>query len=212
MTTSTPLKGRQGRSRLPCTRKEPVSGPGRGQGQTRSKRVLLGGPTSPSPCPGLEAISSHSWGQHKHGKHRVSYQILSFFMAQLTQEMPPPIFKAQSDFKVNLRVYSHSSTRSDMHASSTPKSDQRWGSDSHLESFNQSFEYSPVHNHLLCIICSGAPWLGTPGWHRHWEAAVAMAKWALGSARLWEPYLNAGSNNFEALKGKSPPNATVWLP
>ena len=72
-----------------------TSGPGWGQGQTRWKRVLLGGPASPSPCPGLEAISSHSWGQHKHRKHRVSYQILSFFIAQHTEDMPQLKLKAQ---------------------------------------------------------------------------------------------------------------------
>ena len=162
----------------------------------------------------LAPASRQSAATHEDSTSTASTGFLIKFWAfsWRTQDMPPPIFKAQYDDKVNLHVYSHSSTRSEMHASSTPKSDQRWGSDSHLESFNQSFEYSPVHNHLLCIICSGAPWLGTPGWHRHWEAAVAMAKRALGSARLWEPCLNAGSKNVEALKGKSPPNETVWLP
>ena len=120
--------------------------------------------------------------------------------------------KARWDDKVNLCVYSHSSTRSEMRASSTPKSDQRWGSDSHLESFNQSFKYSPVHNHLLCIICSGAPWLGTPTDAGTGRPQLQWQNGRLAVQACENLVWTLDPDMLKLWRGKSPPNANVWLP
>ena len=89
--------------------------------------------------------------------------------------MPQLKLKAQYDDKVNLHVYSHSSTRSEMHASSRALIPTR----------NLS---SDLSNTALCkTTCSAYSVLvhldwAPPAERRDWKAAGAMAKRALGSA------------------------------
>ena len=194
VTTSAPSKGRQGRSRLPFN----LSGP------------LMSSVNSTCSTWFNPLISKvHQKRTSFRPRLRPMANAIKTGSAWQSHELK---LKARWDDKVNLCVYSHSSTRSEMRASSTPKSDQRWGSDSHLESFNQSFKYSPVHNHLLCIICSGTPWLGTPTDAGTGRPQLQWQNGRLAVQACENLVWTLDPDMLKLWRGKSPPNANVWLP